>query len=228
MSVSGTGSRVRGTPYTLTCRVTLPSGVDVERDSLDIQWLKSNTSFTPPKVYINGSYTVILTFTLQKPNKGNYTCRANYSLSIFPSPVVLSNVSTPSVIPRCKYNYFQLVLKCSICLMSFSAYFSVRVSIKEKVENGSNDLFCHVNINFEEEMVDFQIVVNITWRYPSGSNYSDKQIVTQEPSSKRSYLTPDDEGDYTCTAQMFVDEVLIKKTEDIYKFIQRKITFSIS
>ena len=109
--------------------------------------------------------------------------------------------------------------------MSFSAYFSLRVFIKEKVENGSNDLVCHVNLNFEEEMVDFQIVVNITWSDPSGSNYSDKQIVTQRPSSKRSYLTPDDEGDYTCTAQMFVDEVLIKETEDIYQFVRRKITF---
>ena len=77
-------------------------------------------------------------------------------------------------------------------------------------------------------MVDFQIVVNITWRYPSGSNYSDKQIVSQRPSSKISYLTPDDEGDYTCTAQMFVDEVLIKETEEIYQFIRRKIAFFIS
>ena len=110
--------------------------------------------------------------------------------------------------------------------MSFSAFFSLRVFIKEKVKNGSNDLVCHVNINFDEEMVDFQIVVNITWRYPSGRNYySSDQIVTQEPSSKRSYLTPDDEGHYTCTAQMFVDEVLIKKTKEIYQFIRRKITF---
>ena len=112
--------------------------------------------------------------------------------------------------------------------MSFSAYFSLRAFIKEKVENGSNDLFCHVNINFDEEMVDFQIVVNITWTFPSGRNYISDQIVTQRPSSKRSYLTPDDEGDYTCTAQMFVDEVLIKKTEEIYEFIRRKITFFIS
>ena len=77
-------------------------------------------------------------------------------------------------------------------------------------------------------MVDFQIVVNITWRYPSGRNYISYPIVTQEPSSKGYYLTPDDEGDYTCTAQMFVDEVLIKEIEDIYRFIRRKITFFIS
>ena len=77
-------------------------------------------------------------------------------------------------------------------------------------------------------MVDFQIVVIITWRYPSGRNYISYPIVTQGPSSKRSYLTPDDEGDYTCTAQMFVDEVLIKKTKDIYQFFRRKITFFLS
>ena len=74
-------------------------------------------------------------------------------------------------------------------------------------------------------MVDFQIVVNITWTFPSGRNYISNPIVTQRPSSKTSYLTPDDEGDYTCTAQMFVDEVLIKKTKDIYQFFRRKITF---
>ena len=114
--------------------------------------------------------------------------------------------------------------------MSFSAYFSISVFIREEVKNGSNDLFCLVRLFFNEEMVDFQIVVIITWRYPSGRNYNiiSYPIVTQSPSSKGSYLTPDDEGDYTCTAQMFVDEVLIKKTEDIIPFIQRKITFSIS
>ena len=111
--------------------------------------------------------------------------------------------------------------------MSLSAYFSLRAFINEEVKNGSNDLFCHVNINFDEEMVDFQIVVIITWRYPSGRNYSSKPLVTQMPSSRISYLTPDDEGDYTCTAQMFVDEVLIKETEEIYQFIRRKITFII-
>ena len=77
-------------------------------------------------------------------------------------------------------------------------------------------------------MVDFQIVVNITWTYPSGRNYSNNQIVSQKDSNKKSYLTPDDEGDYTCTAQMFVDEVLIEETKRIYQFIQRKITFFIS
>ena len=52
VSVSGTGSRVVRTAYTLTCRVTLPSGVHVESESLiNIQWLKSNTSFIPPQEY---------------------------------------------------------------------------------------------------------------------------------------------------------------------------------
>ena len=116
MSVSGTGSRLVRTPYTLTCRVTLPSGVHVESDSLDIQWLKSNTSFTLPILYSNGSYTVNLTFSpLLNMDSGNYTCRANYSLSIFPSPVVLSNVSTPSVIPRCKYSVKVFHMSHVIC-----------------------------------------------------------------------------------------------------------------
>ena len=53
-------------------------------------------------------------------------------------------------------------------------------------------------------------------------------ILSVDVSSTQSYLTPDDEGDYTCTAQMFVDEVLIKETKEIYQFIRRKITFFIS
>ena len=109
VSVSETGSRVDKTPYTLTCRVTLPSGVHVESESINIQWLIStkvkNSTLTPSIVYnSDGSYTVNLTFNhLKEGDNGNYTCRANYSLSIFLSPVVSSNVSTLNVIPKSKY-----------------------------------------------------------------------------------------------------------------------------
>ena len=123
VSVSETGSRVVSTPYTLTCRVTLPSGVHVESESINIQWLKpkvNNSTLNSPIVYnSDGSYTVNLTFKyLKEGDRGNYTCRANYSLSIFPSPVVLSNVLTPNVIPRGKpavvvyISYLMLHVSC--------------------------------------------------------------------------------------------------------------------
>ena len=73
------------------------------------------------------------------------------------------------------------------------------------------------------KLVDFQIVVNITWTDPARKNLSNEQIVTQRPVNRKSYLTLDDEGDYTCTALMFVDEALIKETEATIEFIQRKI-----
>ena len=62
-------------------------------------------------------------------------------------------------------------------------------------------------------------MVNITWTDPSGMIFSDKQIVTQKPTIEWSYFTPDDEGDYTCTTQMFVDEVLITEIEKTIPFI---------
>ena len=133
VSVSETGSKVAGTPYTLTCRVTLPSGVHVESESINIQWLKLksyNKSFTPPIVHSSdGSYTVNLTINpLLEANGGNYTCIANYSLSIFPSPVVLSNVLTFNVIPRGKYNSsFSFDVHDLLCLIisNVSCYFQL-------------------------------------------------------------------------------------------------------
>ena len=113
--------------------------------------------------------------------------------------------------------------------MLFSAYFSLRIkSLTNQVINGSNVLVCIFNINFNMEMINFQIMVNITWTDPSGRIYSDKQIVTRQPVDEWSYFTSDDEGDYTCTAIMFVDEVLITETEKTIQFIQRKMHVYIS
>ena len=117
------------------------------------------------------------------------------------------------------------------CLILFSAYFTLRIkSLENKVINGSNVLVCRFNVNFNRSnlTIDFQIVVNITWTDASGRIYSDEQIVTQKPLNEISYFTPDDERNYTCTGQMFVNEVLFTKTEKTIPFIRRKIHVYIS
>ena len=66
-----------GTSYTLSCRVSLPSGV--EPDSLDIQWLRLST---PELVMINiGVYTSTVTLDPLPPTTTDYTCRASYTVN---------------------------------------------------------------------------------------------------------------------------------------------------
>ena len=75
--VSGEGSGVTGTSYTLTCRVSLPSGV--EPDSLDIQWLGLPT---PQSVMIStGVYISNVTLNPLLPNNTGYTCTASYTIN---------------------------------------------------------------------------------------------------------------------------------------------------
>ena len=108
-SVSWIGLGIEGTPFNVTCRVTLPSGVHVESDSLSIQWIRippRRNPFRLPIVFSDGSYTVNLTRDPLEKNQENkmYQCRANYSLSIFSSPVVLSNVITIEINCKCFYS----------------------------------------------------------------------------------------------------------------------------
>ena len=72
--VSGEGSGVVGTSYTLSCRVSLPSGV--EPDSLDIQWLGLSTS--EPVMISTGVYISTVTLDPLPPTTTDYTCRASY------------------------------------------------------------------------------------------------------------------------------------------------------
>ena len=75
--MSGEGSGVTGTSYTLTCRVSLPSGV--EPDSLDIQWLGLPT---PQSVMIStGVYISNVTLNPLLPNNTGYTCTASYRIN---------------------------------------------------------------------------------------------------------------------------------------------------
>ena len=82
--VSGEGSGVAGTAYSLSCRVSLPSGV--EPDSLDIQWLGLSTP--EPVMISTGVYTSTVTLDLLPPNITDYTCRARYTENELSSGVV--------------------------------------------------------------------------------------------------------------------------------------------
>ena len=93
VAVSGFGSSVTGTSYILTCRVTLPSGVQLEDSATPtIQWLGPDTStLTPvgPTLIGDGVYTSNVTlFPLLETHTGQYVCEAGYNLGSLLSPQV--------------------------------------------------------------------------------------------------------------------------------------------
>ena len=86
--VSGEGSGVAGTSYTLTCTVTLPSGV-VVADSLDIQWLGLPTP--RPELISPGVYIVTLDIMLQNTTRYT-TCTASYTVNGVSSKLVQDRI----------------------------------------------------------------------------------------------------------------------------------------
>ena len=86
--VSGEGSGVTGTSYTLTCRVSLPSGV--EPDSLDIQWLGLPTP--QPVMISTGVYISNVTLNPLLPNNNGYTCTASYTINGVSSLLVIESI----------------------------------------------------------------------------------------------------------------------------------------
>ena len=98
VDVSGYGSGVTGTSYTLICRVTLPSGVQLEDSATPtIQWLRPDTStLTPvgPTLMNDGAYTSNVTLNpLQETHTGQYMCEAGYSLGGLSSPQVDDSIT---------------------------------------------------------------------------------------------------------------------------------------
>ena len=89
--VSGEGSGVAGTSYSLTCTVRLPPGVD--QFLLNIQWKRPNMPFTPalhtPTAHNPLLFTATLQLiSLQSSDAGEYLCQASYSLVGYTSPLV--------------------------------------------------------------------------------------------------------------------------------------------
>ena len=111
--MSGEGSGVVGTSYTLSCRVSLSSGV--ESDSLDIQWLGLST----PEPVMISTRVYISTVTLDPllPTTTNYTCRANYTQNggVVQKSLTINVVSKSAI--------FQCVVMCAILSLQVSLCF---------------------------------------------------------------------------------------------------------
>ena len=87
--VSGEGSGVAGTSYSLTCTVRLPLGVD--QFLLNIQWKRPHMPFIPalPTPATHNPLLFTATFhlsSLQSSDAGEYLCQASYSLGGHTSP----------------------------------------------------------------------------------------------------------------------------------------------
>ena len=95
--LSGSGSRVAGTSYTLTCTVTPPTGVQLD-DSVppNIQWSWPDTTLLTPTNPSQISSVYISTITLnplQETHSGQYSCSASYSLGGISSEVVTDKMN---------------------------------------------------------------------------------------------------------------------------------------
>ena len=89
VSVSGEGSGVAGTSYSLTFTVILPPGI--AQFSPNIQWKRPDMPFTPASVItvMNRGYMATLQLpSLQSSDAGEYLCQASYSLGGYTSPLV--------------------------------------------------------------------------------------------------------------------------------------------
>ena len=106
MVVSGEGSGVAGTSYTLSCRVSLPSGV--EPDSLDIQWLGLSTP--EPVMISTGVYISTVSLDPLQPTTTDYTCRASYTENGVSSGVVEESL-TINVVSK-SASYFECQRLC--------------------------------------------------------------------------------------------------------------------
>ena len=88
VSVSGEGSGVARTSYSLTCTVILPPGV--AQFSPNIQWKRPNMPYTPASDISLTTRDILTTLwlpSLQSSDAGEYLCQASYSLGGYTSPL---------------------------------------------------------------------------------------------------------------------------------------------
>ena len=92
--VSGEGSGVAGTLYTLTCTVTLPSGYSgvVPDPQVYIQWLGLPTPPQPVQRFPSGVYITNVTLDPLPSNTTRYTCTASYTTNGVSSRAVQATI----------------------------------------------------------------------------------------------------------------------------------------
>ena len=199
MVVSGEGSGVVGTSYTLSCRVSLPSGV--EPDSLDIQWLGLSTP--EPVMISTGVYISTVTLDPLLPTTTDYTCRASYTENGMSSEVVEESLTINFV---SKSTLFQCQRLCGNVCYTVTTGISVFLSGTISREIGVPfTLTCAVTLSHRVR----DSSVSIQWQGPSTDDqptvdrFSDDRVVFNELILNP--LTLAHGGDYTCTAVYTVD-----------------------
>ena len=200
MVVSGEGSGVAGISYTLSCRVSLPSGV--EPDSLDIQWLGLSTP--EPVMISTGVYISTVTLDPLPPTTTDYTCRASYTENGVSSGVVEESL-TINVVSK-SASSFQYQRLCGNVRYTVSTGISVFLTGTISREIGVLfTLTCIVTLSHRVR----DSSVSIQWQGPSTDDqstvdrFSDNTLLTHELILDP--LTLAHGGDYTCTAVYTVD-----------------------
>ena len=92
--LSGEGSGVTGTSYTLTCKVSLPN--EVQATSPNIQWKTPNMLLFSSSSITNTSRGFLATLqlqSLQSTDEGEYICLAGYYLGNISSPLVMRSAT---------------------------------------------------------------------------------------------------------------------------------------
>ena len=198
--VSGEGSGVAGTSYTLSCRVSLPSGV--EPDSLDIQWLGLST---PEPVMISpGVYISTVTLDPLLPTTTDYTCRASYTINGVSSGVV--EESLPVNVFSKSASSFQCQRLCGNVCYTVTIGISVFLSGTISREIGVPfTLACTVTLSHRVR----DSSVSIQWQGPSTDEQPTVESVSDDEGVVNELilgpLTLAHGGDYTCTAVYTVD-----------------------
>ena len=190
--VSGEGSGVAGTSYTLSCRVSLPSGV--EPDSLDIQWLGLSTP--EPVMISTGVYISTVTLDSLPPTTTDYTCRASYTENGVSSGVVQEsltiNIVSKSAIFQCQRLWYNVCYTTGI-----SVFLTGTISREIGVPF---TLACTVTLSHRvrDSSVSIQWQGPSTYDQPTVDRITEHELLTNELTLGP--LTLANGGDYTCTA----------------------------
>ena len=198
--VSGEGPGVAGTSYILSCRVSLPSGV--EPDSLDIQWLGLSTP--EPVMISTGVYISTVTLDPLPPTTTDYTCKASYTENGVPSGIVQKSL-TINVVSK-SASSFQCQRLCGNVSYTVTTDIRAFVTPSNSREIGIPfTLTCTVTLSHRAR----DSSVSIQWQGPSTDDqptvdrFSDDRVIVNELTLDP--LTLAHGGDYTCTAVYTVD-----------------------